>query len=115
MPLLFCNGFLSVLYNVNQVSLRQAITPNRLQGKMNATMRFLVWGVFPIGGLLGGLAGEMLGLRTTILISGLATFASVVPLMLSPIGKIRSLPEEGRRYRQLKGSDLGPSQTSEPS
>ena len=38
-----------VIYNVNQVSLRQAITPERMQGRMNATMRFIVWGTMPIG------------------------------------------------------------------
>ena len=32
-----------VVYNINQVSLRQAIVPIRLQGRMNATMRFVVW------------------------------------------------------------------------
>ena len=41
--------FASVIYNINQVSLRQAITPERIQGRMNATMRFLVWGTIPIG------------------------------------------------------------------
>src|SRR5256712_8331901 len=46
-----------VVYNVNQVSLRQAIVPLRLQGRMNATMRFLVWGTIPLGGLTGGLLG----------------------------------------------------------
>ncbi len=40
-----------VVYNVNQVSFRQALTPDRLLGRMNATMRFLVWGTLPLGGL----------------------------------------------------------------
>ena len=43
----------NVVYNVNQVSLRQAITPDRMHGRMNATMRFLVWGTIPIGSLIG--------------------------------------------------------------
>jgi hypothetical protein len=41
-----------VVYNVTQVSFRQALCPERLLGRMNATMRFLVWGTMPIGGLL---------------------------------------------------------------
>lgn len=94
MPLMFVNGLLMVIYNVNQVSLRQSITPDHLQGKMNATMRFLVWGVFPVGGLLGGYLGEALGIRTTILISGIGVLVSVVWIVLSPVIKIESLTDE---------------------
>lgn len=93
MPIMFVNGLLMVLYNVNQVSLRQAITPDHLQGKMNATMRFLVWGVFPVGGLLGGYLGEAFGIRTTILISGIGILFSVIWLLISPVVKIPSIPE----------------------
>ena len=46
----FVTGFAAVVYNVAQVSLRQAITPARMQGRMNATMRLIVWGTIPIGG-----------------------------------------------------------------
>jgi len=59
-------GFGSVVYNINQVSLRQAITPHRMQGRMNATMRFMVWGTMPIGSFLGGILGNTIGLRPTL-------------------------------------------------
>lgn len=98
MPIWFATGFTGVIYNVNQVSLRQAITPDRLQGKMNATMRFIVWGVYPIGGIVGGLLGEAVGLRMTILIAGIGMLASVIWVALSPVAKITGLPsgcEEG--------------------
>jgi len=49
------------IYNINQVSLRQIITPNRLQGRMNATMRTIVWGTIPAGSLVGGGARDSLG------------------------------------------------------
>ena len=42
------------IYNITQVSFRQAITPERLQGRMNSVMRFIVWGVMPLGALIGG-------------------------------------------------------------
>ena len=42
-------GFGAVAYNITQVSLRQAITPERLQGRMNAAMRWIVWGTIPLG------------------------------------------------------------------
>ncbi|UCE45832.1 MAG: MFS transporter [Methanobacteriota archaeon] len=92
MPIWFATGLTGVLYNVNQVSLRQAITPDRLQGKMNATMRFIVWGVYPIGGIIGGFLGEVVGLRLTILIAGVGMLASIVWIVLSPIASIKVLP-----------------------
>ncbi len=100
MPIWFVNGIVFVIYNVNQVSLRQAITPDNLQGKMNATMRFLVWGVFPLGGLIGGVLGEAVGLRTTILISGIGLLASVVWVAFSPVRSLKTIPKSVRRLRR---------------
>jgi hypothetical protein len=53
----------SVVYNVAQVSFRQMICPDRLLGRMNATVRVLVWGTLPLGGLAGGMLGEWIGVR----------------------------------------------------
>ena len=58
------------VYNINQVSLRQAITPDRLQGRMNASMRFIVWGTIPIGALMGGALGDAIGLWPTLWLDG---------------------------------------------
>jgi MFS family permease len=58
------------LYNINQVSLRQAITPHGLQGRMNATVRTLVWGTIPLGSVVGGVLGEVLGVVNTIYVGG---------------------------------------------
>ena len=44
--------------NVNQLTLRQAITPHRLLGRMNAVTRFMYWGTMPLGSALGGVAAE---------------------------------------------------------
>ena len=49
--MLFAGG--GTIYNISQVSYRQAITPNRMLGRMNATMRFMVWGTMPLGSLTG--------------------------------------------------------------
>ena len=94
-PLLFVNGFLMVMYNVNQISLRQAITPERLQGKMNATMRFLVWGVFPVGGILGGIMAEAMGIRAMFLISGIGVTLSFLWVYLSPVLNVKSISKDG--------------------
>ncbi|HEX6685594.1 MAG TPA: MFS transporter [Candidatus Limnocylindrales bacterium] len=81
-----------VVYNVSQVSFRQAITPDHLLGRMNATIRFFVWGTIPIGGILGGVLGELVGARTTIWIGSIAGCLAFVPVFLSPLRSMRSLP-----------------------
>ncbi|MFJ2029886.1 MFS transporter [Streptosporangium sp. NPDC087985] len=81
-----------VLYNVGQVSFRQSITPENMLGRMNATMRFVVWGVLPLGGLAGGTLGEIFGARTTLWISASLALVAVVPLLLSPLRMMRDLP-----------------------
>ena len=86
-------GFGAVVYNIQQVSLRQTITPARMQGRMNATMRFLVWGTMPLGSLTGGALATAFGLRTAIFVGGIGAFFSVVPIVLSPIRSLRDFPE----------------------
>jgi MFS family permease len=86
---LFVTSFGSTAYNINQVSLRQAITPARLHGRMNATMRFMVWGTLPVGSLLGGALGGAIGLRPTLWVGALGGLLSFLPAALSPV---RSLP-----------------------
>ena len=50
-------GFGGILYNVTAISLIQAITPDRMLGRANASRRFVVWGVVPLGGFVGGALG----------------------------------------------------------
>ena len=64
-------SFANPVYNVNQVSLRQAITPDELQGRMNATMRSIVWGTLPVGGVIGGALGNAIGVVPTIVVAGI--------------------------------------------
>lgn len=83
----------NVVYNVNQVSLRQTITPLRLQGRVNATMRFVVWGTMPLGSLAGGLAGELLGLRGGIAVGAAGASLAFLWVLLSPVRSLRVPPE----------------------
>lgn len=85
-------GYGVVVYNVAQVSYRQAICPDRLLGRMNATVRFLVWGTMPLGGLAGGALGELIGVRATVLAGCALTSITVLPLLLSPLRTARDLP-----------------------
>ena len=88
----FIGSVTAVVYNVNQVSLRQAITPDRMQGRMNATMRFIVWGTIPIGTLAGGILGTVIGLQNTIWVGAIGTFLGFLPVLLSPVRSIQEMP-----------------------
>jgi len=88
----FVGGYCSVGWNINQVSLRQAITPPRMQGKMNATMRFIVWGTMPIGAILGGALGSTIGLHATIVVGALGGLVAFLPVTMSSARKIVTMP-----------------------
>ena len=85
----FISGVSNPVYNVNQVSLRQAITPDRVQGRMNASMRFIVWGTIPIGALLGGGLAQVFGLSLTIVAMVLCGLAAPAWLVFSPVRRLR--------------------------
>ncbi len=89
----FVGGYCGVAWNINQVSLRQAITPTRMLGKMNATMRFIVWGTIPVGSILGGTLGELIGLHNTIWVAAIGGAFAFVPVALSSVRSIRKMPE----------------------
>jgi MFS family permease len=97
-PLLVAGGLLSgvsiVVYNVNQVSFRQAITPLPMQGRMNATMRFIVWGTIPLGQILGGAIATVAGdVTVAIWVGAIGSILSVVPLLITPVRSLRTMPE----------------------
>jgi MFS family permease len=81
------------IYNITQVSFRQAITPERLQGRMNSVMRFVVWGVFPLGSLLGGALASWFSLRFAIWVGAIGISLAVLPVLLSPVRTLREMPE----------------------
>ncbi|HEY4844317.1 MAG TPA: MFS transporter [Candidatus Dormibacteraeota bacterium] len=87
------SGLTIPVYNINQVSLRQAITPDRVQGRMNATMRTIVWGTFPLGGVLGGILGTTLGVVQTIILGGLISTLAALWIFLGPVIRVKEQPE----------------------
>jgi MFS family permease len=91
---LFFVSFSAVVYNVNQVSFRQRLCPDRLLGRMNASMRFVVWGVLPLGGLLGGVLGSLFGLRPTLWVGYLGEALACIWLLASPMRTMRDFPDE---------------------
>ena len=81
-----------IVYYVNTVSVRQALTPDRLRGRVNATMRFIAGGMLPIGALIGGALGTMLGLPATLVVAAFGMLLGVLWLYLSPVRTLRALP-----------------------
>ena len=94
--ILMISGFLvgigNVVYNVTQVSLRQAITPGRLLGRMNASMRFLVWGTLPLGSLIGGALGQTIGVHQAIIVGAAGGLLSILWVLFSPLRTLKQQP-----------------------
>jgi len=86
-------SFASVSYNITQVSLRQAITPERLQGRMNAAMRWIVWGTIPLGTFAGGVIGQAIGLRAALWVGAVGSLPVFIWVLLSPVRSIKTMPE----------------------
>ena len=78
------NGAFTV-YNITQLSLRQAVTTNNLLGRVNASWRMLVGGVIPFGAIIGGALGETMGLQLTLTVGAFVTFLYFVFHLCSPL------------------------------
>ena len=88
----FVPSLANPVYNITQVSLRQAITPHHLQGRMNASMRFIVWGTIPLGSLIGGVLGEVIGIHTTLLVGAIGGLLAVTWVFFSPVRRLMHAP-----------------------
>ena len=85
--------FGAILYAINYLALRQAITPDRLLGRMTATMRFLTVAAAPLGSLVGGALATAIGLRGTLLtVAVLGLSLSAAAVLWSPVRRHRVLP-----------------------
>jgi Na+/melibiose symporter-like transporter len=81
------------VYHVNDRSLRQAITPAHLLGRVNAAMHLLFSGIMPLGALAGGAVAQVIGVRTTMLIGATGFLLSTLWLVFSPVRRLRELPD----------------------
>ncbi|GAA3458965.1 MFS transporter [Saccharothrix longispora] len=78
-------GYGVIVYNVAQLSYRQSICPDHLLGRMNASIRFVVWGALPLGGLAGGALGEGIGITPTLWVAMAGQALSALWVVLSPL------------------------------
>ena len=83
------------VYNVHAIGLRQAVTPGAALGRMNATAHFVTAGMTPLGGLVGGLLGQMFGLRGAIAVGAAGSAFAFLWVLLSPIRRTQQMPSVG--------------------
>ncbi|MES1248680.1 MAG: MFS transporter, partial [Actinomycetota bacterium] len=89
-------SFALVVLNVNGRSLYQALVPPRLLGRMNASRRWIVWGIIPLGNVLGGALATAVGLRTTLFAGGAIVLASSATLCTRSIVSIATVDGDAR-------------------
>jgi predicted MFS family arabinose efflux permease len=80
------------VWNVNTITLRQAVTPTRLLARMNATYRMLLFGALPAGALIGGLLGSAVGLRTALIVAVIVLTTPIVWIFFSPVFRLTEIP-----------------------
>jgi MFS family permease len=106
-PLLMLGQALSAIavlvYNIAQVSFRQRICPLPLLGRMNASIRFVVWGVMPIAGVLSGVLAAQLGIATTLQIALVGMLLGSGFVVLSPLLRMRRLPNSADEHTTAAG------------
>ncbi|HKA09439.1 MAG TPA: MFS transporter [Candidatus Dormibacteraeota bacterium] len=78
-------SFGGTVYNVNQVSLRQTITPDHVQGRMNATVRTMIWGTIPIGSFVGGILGERFGVVPALVVGAIVATLAGIWILAGPV------------------------------
>lgn len=82
----------SSVYGINAVTLRQALVPDRLQGRVNATVRVISVGSAPVGALLAAQLGQTYGVRPVVVFAGLGTLFAFLVVLFSPLRALREHP-----------------------
>jgi MFS family permease len=110
-PFLIVSGLVQgpavMVVNVNALSLRQAVTPDHLLGRVNATGRWIAWGAIPLGAIVGGVLATTIGLRPTIAVGAFVGLFAVLWLVFSPLRTLREIPDLPPAF------DLDPISTTE--
>jgi len=94
----FFTSFFALTYNITQVTARQRLCPEHLLGRMNASIRFMVWGSMPIGALISGVLGTVFGVLPTIWIGCIFGLFSAGFVFFSPLRTMRQMPDKPDEY-----------------
>ncbi|MGW4396185.1 MFS transporter [Amycolatopsis nivea] len=86
------SSFGIIVLGVFTVSFQQAVTPHALLGRVSSVSQTVVFGVAPLGSLLGGLIAELTTTRVTLYVCGIGILAASAILIASPLRKMRDLP-----------------------
>ncbi len=81
------------VYDIGELTLRQAVAPNHLLGRVNSAMHVTFRGVLPLGALVGGALAQTAGLRTAMFVGAAGSLLSTLWLVFSPVRHARELPK----------------------
>src|SRR5581483_3342025 len=86
---------LGILFNINTGSLRQAIVPNHMLGRVISIAGVLAWSAIPVGTFIGGLLIQQTGnVALVYAVIGAITFCIPLAFSLTPLGHAeRYLPQ----------------------
>ena len=87
----FVGALGAAVFNVNAYSICQARVPDAMLGRVSATFRLLEWGALPLGALVGGVVGSVLGVRSALAIAAVLGVASVLWLTRSPLRRLAAI------------------------
>jgi MFS family permease len=100
---LACWMFCYSMVTINGIALRQELTPDRLQSRVNTTARMLGWGGYPLGALIGGGIAEVLPIRVTLLVMCAPVAAAALLGLRSPLRRQPSPPPVSGAMAQSPG------------
>ena len=88
----FLVGFGPMLWLICQTTVRQLVTPLPLMGRVNATVQTAIYGIRPLGALVGGVVAAHAGLPSALLVVAAAFFLSTLVIVLSPLARLQAMP-----------------------
>ncbi len=92
-PVFILGSAVGVAADIAQVTLRQTLTPARLQGRMGSVFRTFFWGAWPLGNLLGGLLASAIGSAATLWVTALVGTLGFLTIRFTPLWSVRQLPD----------------------
>jgi MFS family permease len=98
-------GLFIPAYNINQLSLRQSIVDVKLQGRMNATVRTIVWGTLPLGSFIGGILAGEIGVINTLYLGGFVAGIAFLWIITGPVFKMKEHPKPEAAKESQEGGN----------